>query len=196
MPTLFGWRLLNAAWHVSCFAVAERPILSPLLSDRMLRRARLTVLESGASATAWASCRALGADDWIVVAQQRDEAAAAFTQRVRRRVQRLRREGAQLESVDVYAAPSANRFSSVARRDVVQELSGQMAAGGRLTLWSGSHDRQADAELSAILAQFGPLLAERQIAVNQQTCETEEPSGVRHAVPTRPSESDCEFEFA
>lgn len=164
----------------------------------MLRRARLTVLESGASATAWASCRALGADDWIVVAQQHDEAAPAFTQRVRRRVQRLRREGAQIESVDVYAGPTADCSSAAARREVVRELSGQMSAGSRLTLWSGSDDAAADAELVAILAQFGQILADRQIAVNHQTCEKEERSGVRHAVPTPPAapESASEFEFA
>ena len=160
----------------------------------MLRRARLTVLESGASATAWASCHALGADDWVVVAQQRDEAASAFTQRVQRRVQRLRNEGAQIETVDVYAGPDNDRPCTTARREVVRELSGQMAIGGRLTLWSGSDDARGDAELAAILAQLGPLLAERQIAMNHQTCETEERSGVRHAAPTRPDSNHSEFE--
>src|SRR3954471_20070932 len=106
----------------------------------MSRRARLTVLELGASPTAWASCHALGADDWIVVAQQRDEGAPAFTERVRHRAERLLREGAQIESVDVYAGPADDRVRSAARREVVQELSGQMAVGGRLTLWSGSND--------------------------------------------------------
>jgi hypothetical protein len=43
------------------------------------------------------------------------------------------------------------------------------------------------------LAQFAPILAERQIAVNHQTCEAEERSGVRHAVPTRPDSNDSEF---
>ena len=163
-------------------------------SDRMLRRARLTVLESGASATAWASCRALGADDWIVVAQQHDEAASVFTQRIRRKLQRLRKEGAQIEAVDVYAGPDNDRLCAAARREVVQELSGQMAVGGRLTLWSASDDARADAELTAILAQFGPVLAERQIAVNHQACETEERSGVRHAIPTRLDDSNSEFD--
>lgn len=150
----------------------------------MLRRARLTVLESGASAKAWASCHALGADDWVVVAQQRDEAATAFTSRVRRRVQRLRNEGTQIETVDVYAGP--DRHCAAARPEVVRELSSQMAMGGQLTLWSSSDDVRADAELAAILAQFGPVLAERQIEMNHQTCEApEERSGVRHAVPTR-----------
>jgi hypothetical protein len=159
----------------------------------MLRRARLTVLESGASPTAWATCHALGADDWIVVAQQRDEAAQEFTQRVQRRVQRLRNEGAQIEAVDVYAGPDNDRVCLAARRAVVQDLSGQMAVGGRLTLWSGSDDARGDAELAAILAQFGPVLAERQIAMNHQTCEAEERSGVRHAVPTRIG-GDSEFD--
>lgn len=160
----------------------------------MLRRARLTILETGASATAWASCHALGADDWIVVAQQRDEAAPAFTLRVRRRAQRLRKEGAQIESVDVYAGPDNDKLCSAARREVVRELSGQMAGGGRFTLWSGSNDASADAELAAILAQFGPLLAERQIAMNHQACEAEERSGVRHAVPTPLGEPNSEFD--
>jgi len=71
-----------------------------------------------------------------------------------------------------------------------------MAAGSRLTLWSRSDDQRTDAELAAILAQFSQILAERQIAVNHQTCETEERSGVRHAVPTRPIGSDSEFETA
>jgi len=163
----------------------------------MLRRARLTVLESGASATAWASCRALGADDWIVVAQQRDEAAPAFTQRIQRRVQRLRNEGAQIEAVDVYAGPDTDRLGAVARREVVRELSGQMAVGGRLTLWSASNDVRADADLTAILAQFGAILAERQIAVNHQACEPEERSGVRNAIPKRLDDSNSELdEFA
>jgi hypothetical protein len=56
-----------------------------------------------------------------------------------------------------------------------------MAQGGRLTLWSDTATE--DAELSAILAQFGPVLAERQIAMNRQTCDPEERSGVRHAIP-------------
>jgi len=130
-----------------------------------------------------------------VVAQQRDEAAPAFTQRVRRRVQRLRKE-AEIDSVDVYAGPSADRLSTTARWEVVGELGAQMAAGSRLTLWSRSDDQRTDAELAAILAQFSQILAERQIAVNHQTCETEERSGVRHAVPTRPIGSDSEFEIA
>jgi hypothetical protein len=69
-----------------------------------------------------------------------------------------------------------------------------MAIGGRLTLWSGSGDARADAELAAILAQFGPLLAARQIAVNHQACDAEERSGVRHAAPIRSRDVDSEFE--
>ncbi len=101
----------------------------------MSRRARLTVLELGASAMAWASCHALGADDWIVVAQQRDEAASDFTLRVRQRAQRLRKEDAQIDSIDVYAGPGHDRLSSQARRAVIEELGFEMARGGRLTLW-------------------------------------------------------------
>jgi len=71
-----------------------------------------------------------------------------------------------------------------------------MSAGSRLTLWSASDDQGADAALAAILAQFGQLLAARQIAVNHQSCEKEERSGVRHAVPAPPAEPDGEFEFA
>src|SRR3954468_12244215 len=104
----------------------------------MSRRARLTVLELGASPTAWASCHALGTDDWIVVAQQRDEAAPAFTQRVRQRAQRLRKEDAQIDTVDVYAGSSKDGRSSAARREVIHDLGIEMAEGGRLTLWSAS----------------------------------------------------------
>ena len=162
----------------------------------MSRRARLTVLELGASPTAWATSRGLGADDWIVVAQQRDEDASAFTERVRQRARRLRKEDADIESVDVYAAPRKDENSSAARRGVVEELSGQMAQGGRFTLWSASADRQGDVELAAILAQFGPVLAQRQIAMNHQACDdAEERSGVRHTVPTRSPLVVDEFDF-
>ncbi len=68
---------------------------------------------------AWASCHALGTDDWIVVAQQSDEAAPEFTERVRQRAQRLRKEDAQLDSVDVYAGPGNDRLKSAARRQVI-----------------------------------------------------------------------------
>ena len=137
---------------------------------------------------AWASCRALGADDWIVVAQQSDEATAELTQRVRKRAQRLRKEDAEIECVDVYAGPGPDR--SGARRAVVEALGAQMATGGRLTLWSGSDDTLGDADLADILAQLAPILAARQIAVNHQTCESDERSGVRHAAPTPSLESD------
>jgi hypothetical protein len=143
---------------------------------------------------AWASCRGLGADDWVVVAQQSDEAAPDFTRRVRRRAQRLRKEDAQIDSVDVYAGPGSDRLSSAARREVIEDLSVQIAQGGRLTLWSGSGDVRGDADLTAILAQFGPVLAARQIAMNHQACEADERSGVRHAAPTRDDRSDLEFD--
>jgi len=163
----------------------------------MSRRARLTVLELGASAMAWASCPALGTDDWIVVAQQRDETAADFTRRIRQRTQRLRREDAQIDVVDVYAGPGNDGCRADARREVIEEVGAQMAAGGSLTLWSVSEDTRGDAELSASLAQFGPILAERQIAMNHQSCEVDERSGVRHAIPTRPvftgDEDSAEF---
>jgi len=153
----------------------------------MSRRARLTVLESGASSTAWASCRGLGTDDWIVVAQQRDEPALEFTERVRQRARRLRKEDAQIQSVDVYTAERPDAPGSAARRDVIEALGGQLAPGGRLTLWSASEDARTDAELAAILSQFGPALAQRQIAMNHQSCESERSSGVRHIAPTRPA---------
>jgi len=143
---------------------------------------------------AWASCRSLGADDWVVVAQQRDEAAPEFTERVRHRARRLRKEGAQIDSVDVYAGPDSDRLCAAARRAVIEELGGQMTTGGRLTLWSGSDDAQGDAALAAILAQFGPILAERQIAMNHHSCEREERSGVRHAIPTGPRSAESEFD--
>jgi len=154
----------------------------------MSRRARLTVLELGASPTAWASCHGLGADDWIVVAQQSDEPACDFSERVTLRARRLRKEDAQIEAVDVYTGPHSDAPRSLARRGVIEALSDQMAEGGRLTLWSGSlEDSQQDAELSAILAQFGPVLAERQIAMNHQTWEPDEHSGVRHVIPRAPA---------
>lgn len=158
----------------------------------MSRSARLTVLESGASATAWASRHSLRADDWIVVAQQRDEGAPAFTERVQRRARRLLNEGTQLAAVDVYAGPDRDRLCLAARREVVRELSGQMAAGGQLTLWSGWDDPSTNAELADILTQFGPVLAERQIALNHQAYEFEERSGVRHAAPSGPRTSAFE----
>ncbi|HEY5375619.1 MAG TPA: hypothetical protein VIK01_18195 [Polyangiaceae bacterium] len=153
----------------------------------MSRRARLTVLELGASSTAWAACRGLGMDDWIVVAQQRDEPAPEFTERVRQRARRLRKEDAQIDSVDVYTAERRDARGAAARRAVIEALGGQLAEGGRLTLWSASEDSHSDAELSAILAQFGPTLAKRQIAMNHQNCEAEPPSGVRHVPPERPA---------
>jgi hypothetical protein len=153
----------------------------------MSRRARLTVLELGASPTAWASRRGLGADDWIVVAQQSDEPARDFSERVRSRARRLRREDAEIDAVDVYTAPHSDAPRSLARRGVIEALGDQMAEGGQLTLWSGAAEVDDDRELSAILAQFGPILAERQIAMNHQTCASEEPSGVRHAIPKAPA---------
>jgi hypothetical protein len=154
----------------------------------MSRRARLTVLELGASPIAWASCHGLGADDWIVVAQQSDEPAPAFSERVTLRARRLRKEDAQIEAVDVYTAPHSDAPGSLARRGVIQALGDQMAEGGRLTLWSGATEGSLeDRELAAILAQFGPVLAERQIAMNHQTCDPDERSGVRHAIPRAPA---------
>ena len=154
----------------------------------MSRRTRLTVLELGAPATAWTSGQAQGADDWIVVAQQSDEPARDFTERVTLRARRLRKEDAQIEAVDVYAAPHADALRSLARRGVITALGDQMAEGGRLTLWSDSAgDAPRDAELSAMLAQLGPVLAERQIAMNHQTCDRDERSGVRHAIPRAPA---------
>ncbi|HTA88061.1 MAG TPA: hypothetical protein VK745_00745 [Polyangiaceae bacterium] len=133
---------------------------------------------------AWASCHGLGADDWVVVAQQSDEPARDFTERVRLRARRLRKEDAQIEAVDVYTAPHSDAPRSLARRVAIEALGDQITDGGRLTLWSDSAvDSENDAELSAILAQFGPILAERQIAMNHQACDPEERSGVRHAIP-------------
>ncbi|MEP7051356.1 MAG: hypothetical protein ABJB12_13435 [Pseudomonadota bacterium] len=160
----------------------------------MPRRARLTVLEFGASATAWASCRGLGTDDWVVVAQQQDEPAPAFSERVRQRAQRLRKEDAQIESVDVYTASRADEQDAWARRVVIEALSAQVAQGGRLTLWSASEDSATDAELADILAQFAPVLADRQVAMNHQNCGAEPRSGVRHVAPTRPA-ADDDFAF-
>lgn len=154
----------------------------------MSRRARLTVLELGASPTAWASRHGTGADDWVVVAQQSDEPARDFSARVRARARRLRKEDAEIEAVDVYTAPGADAPSSLARRGVIEALSDDLADGGRFTLWSdAAHDTAEDEELAAILAQLQPLLAERQIAMNHQTCEREERSGVRHAIPKAPA---------
>jgi hypothetical protein len=135
-------------------------------------------------------------DDWIVVAQQRDEPAPEFTERVRQRARRLRKEDACIESVDVYTAARDDAQDSSARRDVIEALGGQMEQGGRLTLWSASEDSHTDAELTAILAQFGPVLAERQIAMNHQNCESEPRSGVRHRAPERPANAGADdFDF-
>jgi hypothetical protein len=129
----------------------------------MSRRARLTVLELGASPTAWASCHGQGADDWIVIAQQSDEPAGEFAERVQLRARRLCKEDARIEAIDVYAASSSDASSSLVRRGAIE------------------------AELSAILAQFSPVLAERQIAMNHQACDPDERSGVRHAIPRGPA---------
>jgi len=154
----------------------------------MSRRARLTVLELGASPTAWASCHGQGADDWIVIAQQSDEPAGEFAERVQLRARRLCKEDARIEAIDVYAASSSDASSSLVRRGAIEALGGQIAQGGRLTLWSDSpHGSAIDAELSAILAQFSPVLAERQIAMNHQACDPDERSGVRHAIPRGPA---------
>jgi hypothetical protein len=153
----------------------------------MSRRARLTVLELGASPTAWVSCHGRGADDWIVVAQQSDEPARDFSERVRSRARRLCKEDAQIEVVDVYTSPHSDAPRSLARRGVIEALGDQMAQGGRFTLWSGfDDDASDDQELTAVLAKFGPILAQRQIAMNHQTCDPDEPSGVRHAIPKAP----------
>jgi len=143
----------------------------------------------------WASCHALGADDWVVVAQQRDEPALAFTQRVRQRARRLLKEDAQIDAVDVYAGPAEHWPSSAARSEAIAELSDQIAQGGSLTLWSATADARGNAELSAMLDQFGPSLARRQIVMNHRACEADERSGVRHAVPTRsPASNDCDLD--
>ena len=139
---------------------------------------------------AWASSQTVAADDWVVIAQQSDEAARDFRQRVCQRAQRLRKEDTQLESIDVYAGPDGDLLSAEARRAVVEELAVELASGGRLTLWSGSNDARGDAELSALLAQFGPILTQRQIAVNHQTWEANERSGVRHARPLSQREAE------
>jgi hypothetical protein len=145
---------------------------------------------------AWVSCHALGADDWVVVAQQSDEEARDFSQRVCHRAQRLCREDALIDTVDVYAGPGNDPLSSAARRQVIEELGIQLAEGGRLTLWSGSDDSRGDAELSAILTQLGPVLAKRQVAMNHQACEPDERSGVRHARPAPIGNSAFAFDDA
>lgn len=161
----------------------------------MSRRARLTVLELGASAIAWASHYGQGVDDCIVVAQQSDETAPEFSERIRQRARRLCREDALIESLDLYAAPCADGPRSAARQSALEELTQHMTAGGQITLWSAAADAAGDVELAATLARFAPLLANRQIAVNHQTCEPEARSGVRHAIPSPPSTPDHELEF-
>jgi hypothetical protein len=158
----------------------------------MTRRARLTILELGASAVAWASCHDLGADDWLVLAQQSDEPPPEFTERVRQRARRLCKEGAQLDSIDVFAGSD---HSATARRDALQELSGHLAAGGRLSLWSGGGDPRIDAELSELLAQLSALSVKREIVIEHQAWARDEHSGVRHAVPAPPpAASDSQLE--
>src|SRR6478609_847144 len=128
----------------------------------MTRHARLTVLELGASAKNCASCHEYGADDWVVISQQSDENAADFTQRVRRRALRLCKEGAQLDSVDVFTGP--DRHSAAARRDIIEELSERLVEGGRVSLWPGGCDVRTEAELAELSAQWPPLLAEQESA--------------------------------
>jgi len=153
----------------------------------MSRRARLTILELGASPAAWAACHSPAADDWIVVAQQSDEPPTEFTERVSQRARRLRKEDAQIDVIDMYTSPRSGAPALMARRAAIKALSGQIAEGGRLTLWStGSEDTQKDAGLDAFLAQLGPVLAERQIAMNQQSCDRDEPSGIRQSIPAPP----------
>ena len=161
----------------------------------MSRRARLTVLELGASTLAWASRDGHGADDCIVVAQQSDESAPQFSERIRQRARRLSREDAHIESVDVYTAPLNDARSSAARRHVIADLAGYMTIGGQLTLWSRPADAVGDAELAATLAEMAPLLAKRQIAMNHQACEAEARSGVRHAIPEQPETAEDALSF-
>jgi len=152
----------------------------------MTRHAHLTVLERGASATAWASRQGLAADDWIVVAQQSDESMADFLRRVAQRATRLRRHDTQLDTVDVDAAPRSDRPSALARREVIETLGEQMLAGSQLTLWTDGESSAVDLEMAEVLAVFQPILAGRQIAMNHQTCDADERSGVRHAIPSAP----------
>lgn len=149
----------------------------------MSRRARLTILELGASPDAWASQRGRDADDCIVIAQQSDESDQQFTERVSKRARRLRCEDASLESVDIYTAPRPVAPSSTERVSVIEALADQMSAGTRLTLWSNSTHAAGGAELTATLAKFAHLLVEHRIAVNPASPESELKSGIRHARP-------------
>ena len=165
----------------------------------MSRRARLTILERGASSTAWATCPGLGADDdWVVIAQQHDESTREFAERVRQRARKLRKH-ASIESIDLYIGPpNEDAGSGRSRRLAIVALGRRVATGGRLTVWSGARGADEDSQLAAILAHYGPLLAKRQVAMNHQVVELEERSGVRHAVPTRgtplPHEVDDELD--
>jgi len=127
------------------------------------------------------------------VAQQRDEPAREFAERVSHRARRLCKE-ASIESVDVYAGLPDITLNHSARWSVIADLGDQMAAGGSLTLWSATDVE--DPELRHVLAQFAPILAKRQIAMNHQAWEPEHQSGVRYAVPTRERNGMDEFDFS
>ena len=70
----------------------------------MSRRAHLTIMESGASLSAWPRVEAAQIDDWVVMVQQADEGTVNFTERVSERARRLAREGAEICAVDVLTA--------------------------------------------------------------------------------------------
>jgi hypothetical protein len=68
------------------------------------RRAHLTIMENGASLSAWPRVEAAQIDDWVVMVQQADEASVLFTERVSERARRLAREGAEICAVDILTA--------------------------------------------------------------------------------------------
>ena len=141
-PRQTGAGLRQSTWHVTCVGVGE---------FIMSRRARLTVLELGASGLTYNPYFCRSADDWVVVAQQSDEPNRAFDERVRERARRLRREDARIETIEVYAGTEREVGASAARRAALEELASQLAPGGSMLLWPAAGRTPGDADEFAIV---------------------------------------------
>ena len=142
-PRQTGAGLRQSTWHATCPCVGE---------CIMSRRARLTVLELGASGLAYNPYFCRSADDWVVVAQQSDEPNREFDERVSERARRLRREDARIETIEVYAGSQREVGGGAARHAALAELASQLAPGGRMLLWPAAGRTPCDAERSDTVA--------------------------------------------